>query len=148
MKARGRARRHAHNTARIRTLRGACNGLTTSILPLSEQVGCDHGASAWLCRTPRFVQDIAALVRFKFLQLSRSHDRACYIEFTAHWANNGHAADCRPDLLRNGTTDGAIHVSARWLRRAAPRPRAKINLLPGVVCFCSRSDIYTLMVGN
>src|SRR5216684_1317858 len=102
---------------------GSCNGLTTSLLPLGEQVGCDHRARARLRRTPRFVQDIAALVRFKFLQLSCSHDRACDIKFTEHWANNGHAGDCRPDLFCNSTADGAVHVLARWLRRPLPLPR-------------------------
>jgi hypothetical protein len=92
---------------------GRYNDLTTSILPLGEQVGCDHRASARLRRTSRFVQNIAALVRFKFLQLSCSQDRACDIKFTAHWANNGHAGNCRPDLFRNRTANGTIHILAR-----------------------------------
>jgi hypothetical protein len=87
--------------------------------PLGEQVGCDHRANARLRRTPRSVQDIAALVRFKFPQLSRSNDRACNIEFTAHWANNGYDGNCRLDLFRNGTADGAVHILARCLRGAA-----------------------------
>jgi len=129
-----------------RTLRGACNGLTTSILPLGEQVGCDHRASARLCRTPRFVQDIATLVRFKSLQLSRCHDRACDIEFPAHWANNAHAVDCHPDLFRYGTADGAVRLGS--LVAKGRGPRTQINLLPCVVCFCTLSDIYTPMVGD
>jgi hypothetical protein len=34
------------------------------------------------------------------------------------------------------------------LAKAAPRRRAEINLLPRAVCFCTRSDIYTPMVGD
>jgi hypothetical protein len=109
MKAGAGARGHP-NPARTRTLWDACNALTTSIRPSGEQVGCDYRASARLRRTPRFVQDITALVRFKSLQLSRGHDRACHIEFTAHWANNANVADCCPDLFRNGAADGAVHA--------------------------------------
>jgi hypothetical protein len=94
--------------------------MTTSILPLDEQIGCDHRANARLRRAPRFVQDIAALLQFKSLQLSRSHDGACDIEFPAHWAKNAHAVDCRPDSFRNGTADGAVHVLAPLVAKGQP----------------------------
>jgi len=40
--------------------------------------------------------------------------------------------------------------SMSWLAgcEGRPRRRAEINLLPGAVCFCTRSDIYTPMVGG
>src|SRR5258708_2229514 len=87
---------------------------------LGEQIGCDHSANARLRRTPRFVQDIATLLQFKSLQLSRSHDRACDIEFPTHWAKNAHAVDCRPDSFRNGTADGAVHVLAPLVAKGQP----------------------------
>jgi len=129
------------------TLRGACNALTTSIRPLCEQVGRDHRASARLRRTPRLVQDVAALLRFKFLQLSCSKHSTCDIEFPAHWANNAHAVDCRPDLFRNGTADGAVHVLAPLVANGRGA-RAAINLLLRAVYFRTRSDIYTAVVGD
>jgi hypothetical protein len=40
--------------------------------------------------------------------------------------------------------------SISWLAgcEGHPRTRTEINLLPGVVCFCTRSDIYNFMVGG
>ena len=40
--------------------------------------------------------------------------------------------------------------SMSWLAgcEGRPRRRAEINLLPGAVCFCTRSDIYSSMVGG
>jgi hypothetical protein len=51
--------------------------------PGRQQVVCDHGASARMRRTLRLVQGIAALLRFKFLQLTCSKDRTCDIVLTA-----------------------------------------------------------------
>src|SRR5260370_22843424 len=74
MKA-GAGRGDMFYTARTRTLRGTCNDLTTSILPLGEQKGPDLRARIRLRRMLRLVQDITALVRFKVRQLSCSKDR-------------------------------------------------------------------------
>jgi hypothetical protein len=63
-------------------------------------------------RTLRLVQGIAAVLRFKFLQLSCSNDRTCDIVFAAYWANNAHVVNCGRDLFCIGTADEAVHVSA------------------------------------
>jgi hypothetical protein len=40
--------------------------------------------------------------------------------------------------------------SISWLAgcEGHPRTRTEIDVLPGVVCFCTRSDIYSFMVGG
>jgi hypothetical protein len=63
-------------------------------------------------RTFRLVQGIAALLRFKLLQLSCSNDRTCDIVFTARWANNAHVVNCGRNLFCIGTADEAVHVLA------------------------------------
>src|SRR5258708_22029501 len=125
MKA-GAGRGDMFYAARTRTLRGTCNDLTTSILPLGEQTGADLSASIRLRRMLRLVQDITALVRFKFRQLSCSKDRPCNIVFSADWAKNAHTVICSGDLFCISTADEAVHVLAPLVAkgpRAARRAR-------------------------
>ncbi len=105
MKA-GAGRGDMFYAARTRTLRGTCNDLTTSILPLGEQKGPD--------------------LRARIRQLSCSKDRPCNIVFSADWAKNAHTVICSGDLFCISTADEAVHVLAPLVAkgpRAARRAR-------------------------
>src|SRR5260221_13943862 len=77
-----------------------------------EQVVCDRWAHAWLTRTLRIFQYIAAFIRIKSLPIFCSEDRARYIVFAARWADNTHAVNCGGDLLCIGSADGTVHLLA------------------------------------
>jgi hypothetical protein len=117
-----------------------------------QQVVCDHGASARVRRTLRLVQDIAALLRFKFLQLSCSKDRTCDVVFTARWASNAHVVNCGRDLLCVSAADGAVHILAPLVAIDEARPRRSPTtargLLPHAIRHCTTLTVWPPYVSS